>query len=183
MKNKQKAKYGVLKNFFDICGTLVATLAIIVLILSFAIRLVTVDGQSMEPTFFDGERLVVINTYNNMPNNDDIVIVSHSDRYNHQFIKRVIATEGQTLEIDFENNEIIVDGVILNEPYIQGKTVEIDSNMKIPETVPEGYMFVMGDNREHSTDSRSRIIGLIPVENIIGIVKARVFPFDRFTLF
>ena len=184
MKNNSEKKKGtVSKSVFELFGTLISALVIVVLVLTFVFRQVTVDGPSMEPTFFDGERLIITNTYGTMPENNDIIIVSHSDNYDNQFIKRVIATEGQTLSINFETNEVVVDGVLLNEPYIQGVTIQTDPAMEIPSVIPEGYVFVMGDNREVSLDSRSTRIGLIPVENIIGKVQMRIFPFDKFKFF
>lgn len=179
----EKRNSGIVKGIFDLCGTLFAALVLVVIVFTFAFRQVVVDGPSMEPTFFDGERLIITNTYNAMPENNDVIIISHTDNYDHQFIKRVIATEGQTLSINFETNEVVVDGVLLDEPYIQGVTVETDPTMTIPAVIPEGYVFVMGDNRGVSMDSRSSRIGLIPVENIIGKVQMRVFPFDKIEFF
>ena len=75
---------------------------------------------------------------------------------------------------------MIVDGKTINEPYVKGATVRIPDPLEIPDKIPEGYVFVMGDNREDSVDSRSNIIGLIPVQNIIGKAVFRVYPFDSF---
>lgn len=183
MKNNSERKNNVTKNIFDLFGTLFSALVFVVLVLTFVFRQVTVEGPSMEPTFFDGERLIITNTYGTMPDNNDVIIISHAEGYNDQFIKRVIATEGQTLSINFETNEVVVDGVLLDEAYIQGATIEKDPTMEIPSVIPEGYVFVMGDNREVSLDSRSSRIGFIPVENIIGKVQMRIFPFDKIEFF
>lgn len=179
----EKKKRNIAKSIFELLNTLISALVAVVLVLTFCFRQVTVNGESMEPTFFNGERLIITNTYNSMPNNNDVIIVSHGQDYDDQIIKRVIATEGQTLSINYNTGDVIVDGVLLDEPYIKGSTIMTDATMKIPSVIPEGYVFVMGDNRENSLDSRSNRIGLIPVENIIGKVQVRIFPFDRFTIF
>lgn len=184
MKNETgKKENNAVKGIFELFGTLSTALIIVVLVFTFCIRQVTVNGESMEPTFFNGERLLITNTYNTVPDNGDVVIISHGEHYSGRLIKRVIAAEGQTLSIDFDKNEVTVDGVLLDEPYIKGRTIQIDPSMEIPTVVPEGYVFVMGDNRENSSDSRSSRVGLIPVENIIGKVQMRIFPFDRFEIF
>ena len=112
------------------------------------------------------------------PQYGDIVVISHGENYNEPIIKRVIATEGQALSINYETGEVSVDGVILDEDYIKGMTIELKHPLDIPERIPEGYVFVMGDNRQGSLDSRSVDIGLIPVENIIGKAEFRIFPLN-----
>ena len=112
------------------------------------------------------------------PQYGDIVVISHGQNYSEPIIKRVIATEGQALSINYTTGQVSVDGVILDEPYIKGKTIKLKHSLDIPDRIPEGYVFVMGDNREGSLDSRSTDIGLIPVENIIGKAEWRIYPFD-----
>lgn len=181
-ETKQK-KQGFSVSIFEIFGTLLSALIVAILIMTFIFRPVVVDGKSMEPTFYDGERLILSVSYDTMPSNGDVIVISHPKGYDGRIIKRVIATEGQTLSIDFEKNEVVVDGVLLDEPYIAGRTIQTDRSMEIPSVIPEGYVFVMGDNREASLDSRSTMIGLIPVTSIMGKVQMRIMPFDRFTIF
>ncbi|MDD6489131.1 MAG: signal peptidase I [Clostridia bacterium] len=181
-ETKQK-KQAFSAGIFELLGTLLPALIVIILAMTFIFRQVVVNGESMEQTFYDGERLIMSVSYDTMPSNNDVVVISHAKEYDSQIIKRVIATEGQSLSIDFEKNQVVVDGVILDEPYITGRTIQTDKNMEIPSVIPEGYVFVMGDNREASLDSRSTQIGLIPVTSIIGKVQMRIMPFDRFTIF
>lgn len=181
-ETKQK-KQAFSAGVFEIFGTLLPALIVAILVMTFLFRQVVVDGESMEPTFYDGERLILSVSYDTMPSNGDVIVISHPKGYDGRIIKRVIATEGQTLSIDFEKNEVVVDGVLLNESYIAGRTIQTDRNMEIPSVIPEGYVFVMGDNREASLDSRSTMIGLIPVTSIMGKVQMRIMPFDRFTIF
>ncbi len=180
--SEEKESFGgrVVVSAFEWDNTLIAALIIIVLLMTFVFRQVTVDGISMENTLKNNDRLITTNIFYT-PHNGDIVVVSHGQKYAQPIIKRVIATSGQTLTIDYENNEVIVDGVLLDEPYIKGKTIEpIREPMDPPAVIPEGYVYVMGDNREHSLDSRSAVINLIPVEDIMGKAVLRLYPFDRF---
>ena len=95
----------------------------------------------------------------------------------------MIAVAGQRLDINYVTGEVIVDGVLQHEPYIIGTTTELSDSLSLDEfdhIIPEGYIFVMGDNRQGSLDSRSRTIGLIPVNNVIGKAQLRIVPFDHF---
>ena len=94
-------------------------------------------------------------------------------------VKRIIATEGQVVDIDFNEGVVYVDGVALDEPYTNTPTNEREG-FTGPVTVPEGYVFVMGDNRNGSTDSRDSRIGLIDERQILGKVVLRVFPIQDF---
>ncbi len=103
------------------------------------------------------------------------MVISRAQHFEEPIIKRVIATEGQTLKIDFNTGDVYVDGVLLNEPYIKTPTTNNEGG-EVPEVIPEGYVFVMGDNRGNSLDSRSEQIGLIDKRNIIGKAQCIVFP-------
>lgn len=156
-----------------------AAMIVIVLLLTFVFRQVTVNGDSMNNTLKSGDRLLITNFLTGIkytPENGDIVVIADNDKYSELIIKRVIATEGQTLKINYDTGEVSVDGVILYEPYINGKTIRLKDPPVLPDVIPEGYVFVMGDNREHSIDSRSRKIGLVPVENILGKAEVRIYP-------
>lgn len=164
---------------FDWAGTLVLFLVLVLLCMTFIFRQVTVKGPSMNDTLASGDRLLVYSLLYD-PQPGDIVVVTHGADHDEPIIKRVIAVGGQRLSIDYDTGEVRVDGVLLDEPYIKGTTGPEQFLMKIPEVIPEGYVFVMGDNRENSLDSRSTKIGLIPVENIIGKAVFRIFPFNSF---
>ena len=163
-------------TIFDWLGSLFMALVIVLLIMTFGFRIIDVDGKSMEPTLIDTDKVVITDLFYT-PHNGDIVIISHAEEYQKPLVKRVIATAGQELRLDYENNEVYVDGEKLDEPYIQGMTVHGD----VPETelngiVPEGKVFVMGDNRGISLDSRYRQIGFIDESYIIGKAQLDVIP-------
>ncbi len=171
----EKESSGVSAFLFEWANALIVALVFVVLLLTFVFRQVTVKGDSMNDTLRSGDRLILYN-FMYTPKYGDIVVVTHGQKYEDPIIKRVIATEGQSLNINYDTGEVSVDGVILDEPYIKGETIRLKHPLEIPDKIPEGYVFVMGDNRENSLDSRSTQIGLIPVENIIGKAEFRIFP-------
>ena len=167
---------------FEWAGAIFTALIVVLLILTFFVRQVTVSGGSMNDTLKNDDRLLVTN-FMYTPKNGDIVIISHGSSYSDPIVKRVIAVGGQRLDINYDTNEVIVDGVVQYEPYIKGKTRQLSNSISLEEygnIIPKGYIFVMGDNREGSLDSRSRDIGLIPVSNVIGKAQLRIIPFDTF---
>ena len=173
---------GLSEFVFEMAGTVFTALIVVLLILTFFVRQVTVSGNSMTDTLQDQDRLLVTN-FMYTPQNGDIIIISHGNIYSDPIIKRVIAVGGQRLDINYDTNEVIVDGVVQYEPYIKGKTRQLSNSVSLEDynnIIPEGYVFVMGDNREGSLDSRSKDIGLIPVNNIIGKAQFRFAPFDKF---
>lgn len=171
---------GFIANMLDWLKNMIVAFIIVACVFTFVCRFVKVDGISMNSTLNDGDLLLLTN-FNYTPEKNDIVVISHGKQYSEPIVKRVIATEGQRLELDFENNKVIVDGVVCNEDYINettfgGKGTDYD----IPEIIPEGKVFVMGDNRGHSLDSRSSKIGLIDESWIIGKAQFVLFPFSDF---
>lgn len=157
---------------------LIAFIAVVIL-LTFAFRMINVDGDSMLNTLTNSDKVIVSELFYT-PEDGDVVVISHGAQYQRPIIKRVIATEGQTLSIDFETGEVVVDGIVIPEKYAVGETKK--GNAEIPNIIPEGKVFVMGDNREVSLDSRYEEIGLINVTDIIGKAEFVVFPFDHFGL-
>ena len=176
VKEVQKVKLNnslVSANVFDWVNSIIVAVIAVVILLTFCFRLIDVDGTSMEPTLINTDKVIVTNLFYE-PDNGDVVVISHGEEYDKPLVKRVIATEGQTLRIDFDTNEVYVDGVLIDEPYIQGDTVQGD--IEIPEVIPEGKVFVMGDNRPVSLDSRYHEVGLIDVDSIIGKAQLVVIP-------
>ena len=175
---RQEEKFSFSGFIYDWVGTLLIAFAVLLLVMAFFLRQITVNGSSMNDTLHNKDRLVV-SSFMYEPSPGDIVVVTHGEKFDEPIIKRVIAVEGQHLEIDYFNNKVIVDGNVLDESYAKGITIRLTNSTQIPDTIPKGYVFVMGDNREDSLDSRSRKIGLIPVENIIGKVIYRIYPFEK----
>ena len=152
-------------------------LSVMVLIFLFAFKYVTVDGSSMNDTLYDGERLI-ITSLSELETGDIVVLCEPGN--DKPLVKRVIATGGQTVHIDFENWKVYVNGIALDEPYVRrvaGVSMARDAYTG-DIVVPEGYVFVMGDNRNHSTDSRH--FGCVDERSILGKVIFRITPFEKF---
>ena len=113
-----------------------------------------------------------------LPEKGDIVILTKDSFMTSPIVKRVIATEGDTVDIDFETGEVSVNGEVLDETYIAEKT-QTHFDMDFPQTVPEGCIFVMGDNRNHSTDSRCEALGMVDTRYVIGKVLMRIYPLNE----
>lgn len=171
---------GTTAEIYSWVKSILIAFTILIICQTFLFRVVEVSGHSMDSTLESGERLVV-SCLPYTPKNNDIVIISRGAHYDHTIVKRVIATEGQRLKLDYANDKIYVDGKELDEPYITGTTFSDNiGDNEIPEVIPKGKIFVMGDNRGHSSDSRSTRIGLIDVDNVIGKAEFAVFPLNRF---
>ncbi len=168
-------------ELFDWMQCIVFALIACILIFLFLGRTVGVVGGSMENTLHEGERLIISDLFYT-PENGDIIVLRQESFRNEPIVKRVIATEGQTVDIDFETCTVIVDGVALDEPYTKeyGNYVYYDDQDFDGEiTVPEGCVFVMGDNRNGSTDSRTESIGCVDARKILGKVIFRISPLDK----
>ena len=174
VKQEGKTPFSPTKDAYDWLESVVSAIVICILIFIFAFRVVSVKGSSMLPTLVDGEK-VVISRFVRNPNPGDIIVLTKASFSEDSIVKRVIATEGQTVEIDFVNGIVRVDGVELVEPYIADLTHR-ELDMDGPVTVAEGCVFCMGDNRNGSTDSRAASIGQIDTRCILGKVLFRVWP-------
>ncbi|MDO4199955.1 MAG: signal peptidase I [Clostridia bacterium] len=162
---------------FDWLESLVQALVLVVAIMAFFFRPISVIGTSMLNTLHDADKVIVWK-YGYVPKDGDVVVISPVKDLKEAIIKRVIATEGQTLSIDFSDGSVTVDGKKLDEPYIRER-MWLQGDGEIPSVIPEGYTFVMGDNRNGSMDSRFEAVGLIPNDKIIGKATFLIFPFNR----
>ena len=162
---------------------LVYMLAAIMLIFLLLFRMVIVSGSSMYDTLRDGDWLILIsNVFYQEPEYGDIIVAS-KDSYNdgEAIVKRVIATEGQIVDIDFNAGIVYVDGVALDEPYTYTPT-NIHEGLTFPLLVRENCIFAMGDNRNESKDSRHPDIGLIDKREILGKAIVLLLPgCEKFT--
>jgi len=156
---------------------LIFLLATIVVVFLLLFRVVVVSGTSMNNTLMDGDYLLLLsNVFYRDPKPGDIIVASKSTFDNGApIVKRVIATEGQTVDIDFQKGIVYVDGVALDEPYTLTSTT-VKEGVKFPLVVDEGCLFVLGDNRDGSKDSRNPEIGLIDKREVLGKVIFLFFP-------
>ena len=174
-KQEQEKKSGG-RDLYEWVQALVCSVLAVVVVFTFVIRLIGVDGFSMLPTLQDGDRLLVLNSiiYNDYQYGD-IVVLRKASFLEEPIVKRVIATEGQTVDIDFGAGVVYVDGMPLEEGYVNDLTF-LEEGTEFPLTVPKGSIFVMGDNRNHSNDSRDSRLGTVDTRYVIGRAVFLAFP-------
>ncbi len=177
LKARKKDEREIQNNILSYLRDLVCLLAGVLLVFSLLFRMVIVSGESMENTLLDGDWLLLLsNTFYLEPKQGDIVVAGKDSFLNGEpIIKRVIATEGQTVDIDFALGIVSVDGKVLEETYTSTPT-NIDEGIQFPITVEKGCVFVLGDNRNDSKDSRSPEIGQIDCREILGKAIFLLYP-------
>lgn len=186
--HEKKETFSLKAEIFDWLEILVTAVILLVILFTFVFKIVTIDGRSMMNTLNNGEKIIISNI-GYEPKHGDIVVISRNmnnitsgNDQSAPIIKRIIATEGQTVNIDFNAGIVYVDGVALDEPYTRTPT-NLQNDIRFPVVVPSGCVFVLGDNRNDSTDSRSSLIGndgMIDERYILGKALYRIFPFDGF---
>ena len=173
-QEKQTAKG---RDLYEWVQSLVGSVLVVVAIFTFVIRMMGVDGHSMLNTLQHGDRLLVVNSmlYHNYKYGDIVILRKNGVFDDDPIVKRVIAVEGQTVDIDFAEGIVYVDGEALEEDYIREPTYTAEGT-GFPLTVPEGSIFVMGDNRNGSSDSRDYRLGTVDTRYVIGKAAFLIFP-------
>lgn len=177
---------GLLAELYDMLHDLIYILAVVTLLFVFVVRLVGVDGSSMFPTLHNRDFLLLESNFLYDVDDiacGDIVVLNvpyYWERDKSLIVKRVIATEGQMVDIDYETSRVYVDGVCLQEDYINEQTIrrlwDGALELELPATVPEGHIFVLGDNRNNSSDSRFAPVGMIDERCVLGKAWAIALP-------
>lgn len=173
-QEKQTAKG---RDLYEWVQSLVGSVLVVVAIFTFVIRMMGVDGHSMLNTLQHGDRLLVVNSmlYHDYKYGDIVILRKNGVFDDDPIVKRVIAVEGQTVDIDFVEGIVYVDGEALEEDYIREPTYTAEGT-EFPLTVPEGSIFVMGDNRNGSSDSRDYRLGTVDTRYVIGKAAFLIFP-------
>lgn len=169
------------KETYEWIQSLTSALIFCVIVFVFFIRVIDVKGTSMNPTLNNQDKMLVSGLFYKPEAGDIVVFKKDSYSPDKALVKRVIATEGQEINIDFDQGIVYVDGVALEEDYISELT-RTKLDFIGPKTVPEGCVFVMGDNRNMSTDSRDKDIDMVDERLIIGKVCCVLFPLSSFGL-
>jgi signal peptidase I len=192
----------IIDDICDMVESVLFSIFTVILIFTFLFKVASVIGTSMIPTLEEDDKLIIASAFYNNPKQKDIIIVDsqnahlpkdtdgdgvvddvvESEGINKTIVKRVIATAGQTIDIDFSTGNVSIDGEVIHEAYINDLTLldESKGEFEYPLTIPEGYVFVLGDNRGVSKDSRSCEIGLIDIDDIVGKVVLRISPMEKF---
>ncbi len=167
-----------IESIYDFVAIIVTALLAVCVIFTFFFKISTVVGESMENTLLDGDN-VIISAINSDIEYGDVVVISQPNLYDKVLIKRVIAVGGQTVAFDRLTGKVVVDGEQLDEPYIK-EYMNFTYSMSNTYIVPEGMLFVMGDNRNESADSRDSYIGMIDERYVVGQVLYRVGDLNLF---
>ena len=162
---------------------LITAVVSVVLLFTFAVRLIGVSGPSMQDTLYTGDRLLVLNAaYCDFKAGDVVVINDYNAQLSDTLVKRIVAVEGQTVDIDFMSGQVYVDGQPLDEPYIREEMYFPSWDPMMQNThweIPQGSIFVMGDNRNHSTDSRHVQLGPVDTGYVLGKAVFALWPMEK----
>lgn len=181
--DNKKSKTSIVRDIYDWLEIFIVSVAVVFIMFSFVARIAVVDGSSMLPTLHNGDKLVVAQLFYKPKQGDIVVCQSETYGLDRPLVKRVIATGGQTVTLDVENWRVLVDGIPLSEDYVffrQGVPMHGWDYDTETITVKEGHVFVMGDNRNDSLDSRSFSVGQIDERYIVGKVIFRFTPIKDF---
>lgn len=175
---EEETKPSFLDEVFDWLKTICVTFAMVLLVFTFVARTARVNGPSMEKTLIENDMLVLW-SLGYKPQQGDI-IACNCEGLGKVIVKRIVAVGGQEVYIDFNAGKVYVDGEEFIVDGIANITTDPESNYSYPITVPEGKYFVLGDNRQRSTDSRDSAVGFVDREDILGKAILRIYPFNKF---
>ena len=168
-------RYASVRELYDWIYCLLFALIVCVILFAFVFHVIDVVGSSMVPTLHNGDKTLVSGLFYKPKAGDVVVFKKKEYDPNKALVKRVIATEGQEINMDFANGIVYIDGEAVAEPYINELTYN-KLDFIGPKTVPEGCVFVMGDNRNASVDSRKSEIGMLDTRLILGRAYAVIYP-------
>ncbi len=176
---KKQKKFELTKlNIFEVFETIIAALVVATILFTFFFRVFDVNGPSMKPTLQHNDKLIV-STVGYKVQRGDVVVISETVDLDEPIVKRIIAVGGDTVDINFTTGVVTVNGT--EEDYTDELTTQ-QFDIAFPITVPEGAVFVLGDNRANSLDSRSTRVGCVDERYIVGKVLLRVFPLGDWTV-
>ena len=179
-ENNNEEKTGFAASLYDFAEVIVEATVIILIVFTFFFRVAGVSGNSMNDTLQNNDWLLLSN-FNYKPKQGDIVVITQPNYINKPLIKRVVATEGQKVDIDFNQGVVYINDAPINEPYIKEPTHR-SLDVQFPVTVPNGCVFVMGDNRNDSDDSRDSGIGFIDSRYLVGKAVGRFVPIGHWKI-
>jgi signal peptidase I len=179
---KQSTAQRFTASCFEWIEALIPALIVIIIVFTFLFRVnIVVSGPSMEPNLLEGYKVFTSCIDRHLSRSDIVVVDGRGTSLNKCIIKRVIATAGQTVDIDFQTGVVSVDGIALDESaYIENGITKDPGDVSFPQKVPVGHVFVLGDHRTVSEDSRYRAVGMIDQRFIIGKVYFIISPFSKF---
>lgn len=172
----------ILSTAYDLFDSLKSAVIVVFLLFTVVFRAVGVEGDSMVPTLDSGDWVAVTGMMLNCVERGDIVVVTQPWERNVPIIKRVIGVGGDEIMIDFSVGTITVNGEVLDESYISERT-KLKYDVEFPVTVPQGKLFLMGDNRNISLDSRSSAIGFVDESYVLGKVIVRLYPASHWDIY
>ncbi len=180
--NNQQPKKSLARSVVELVSIVASSIVAIMVVFTFLFRIVGVSGGSMENTLQEGDWLIV-SAFVTEPERGDIVIITQPNYFHEPIVKRVIAVGGDEIDINFETAEVKVNGKVIDEPYLKTPTTNDGHRWDYPIIIEEGKVFVMGDNRLKSSDSRGFEIGLIDEDYILGQVLMRFSPITEIKFF